>query len=177
MVGLEPTISRLHAEFHYSCLRSSKQGILNIFRYIRVTKQRNCIRKWQKYELNMSDDGHFEFYDLWENGVFYSLGYGRNGFSTTFSYRNNKKYFSSKMPTGLYLELYFNFLSWLTSNKWIVAQRSHSSKHTQIPRTIGLIYRLGWCLSFMQQNLFIVFWFFHIYNLQHRAGIANEAII
>ena len=23
------------------------------------------------------------------------------------------KYFSSKMPTGLYLELYFNFLSWL----------------------------------------------------------------
>ena len=24
------------------------------------------------------------------------------------------KYFSSKMPTGLDLELYFNFLSWLT---------------------------------------------------------------
>ena len=22
------------------------------------------------YELNMSDDGHFEFYDLWENGAF-----------------------------------------------------------------------------------------------------------
>ena len=23
----------------------------------------------------MSDDGHFEFYDLWENGVIYSLAY------------------------------------------------------------------------------------------------------
>ena len=43
-----------------------------------------------KYELNMSDDGHFEFYDLWENGAIYSLAYGRNGFSTKFSYRNNK---------------------------------------------------------------------------------------
>ena len=30
----------------------------------------------------MSDDGHFEFYDLWENGATYSLAYGRNGFST-----------------------------------------------------------------------------------------------
>ena len=48
-MGLEPTISWLHIEFHYSsCLRSSKQDISNIFLYIRVTKQRNCIRKWQK---------------------------------------------------------------------------------------------------------------------------------
>ena len=38
----------------------------------------------------MSDDGHFEFYDLWVNGVIYSLAYDRNGFSTKFSYRNNK---------------------------------------------------------------------------------------
>ena len=30
----------------------------------------------------MSYDGHFEFYDLWENGVIYSLAYGRNGFIT-----------------------------------------------------------------------------------------------
>ena len=49
LVGLEPTIARLHTEFHYSsCLRSSKQGISNIFLYFRVFKQRNCIRKWQK---------------------------------------------------------------------------------------------------------------------------------
>ena len=48
LVGLEPTISRLHTEFHYSsCLRSAKQGISNIFICIRVSKQRNCIRKWQ----------------------------------------------------------------------------------------------------------------------------------
>ena len=38
----------------------------------------------KKYGLNMSDDGHFEFSDLWENGVIYSLAYGRNGFSTNF---------------------------------------------------------------------------------------------
>ena len=44
----------------------------------------------KKYELNMSDGGDFEFYDLWENGVIYSLAYGRNGFSANFSYRNNK---------------------------------------------------------------------------------------
>ena len=44
----------------------------------------------KKYELNMSDDGHFEFYDLWENGVIYSLAYGRNGLSAKFAYRNNK---------------------------------------------------------------------------------------
>ena len=36
---------------------------------------------YKKYELKMSDDGHFEFYDLLENGVTYSLTYGRNGFS------------------------------------------------------------------------------------------------
>ena len=70
----------------------------------------------KKYELNMSDDGHFEFYDVWENGVIYSLAYGRNGFSTKFSYRNNKwSIFPKKMPTCLYQELYFNFLSWLNS--------------------------------------------------------------
>ena len=34
LVGLEPTISRLHTEFHYSsCLRSSWQGISNISIY------------------------------------------------------------------------------------------------------------------------------------------------
>ena len=41
--------------------------------YTKITK---------KYELNMSDDGHFEFYNLWENGIIYSLAYGRNGVST-----------------------------------------------------------------------------------------------
>ena len=30
----------------------------------------------------MSDDGHFEFYDLYENDVTYSLAYGRIGLST-----------------------------------------------------------------------------------------------
>ena len=52
--------------------------------------QKNCIRKWKQSELQMSDDSHFEFYDLWENGAIYSLAYGRNGFSTNNSYRNNK---------------------------------------------------------------------------------------
>ena len=41
-------------------------------------------------DMNMSDDGHFEFYELWEHGVIYSLAYGRNGFSIKLSYRNNK---------------------------------------------------------------------------------------
>ena len=84
LVGLEPTISRLHTKFYWwsSCLRSSKQCISNIFLYIRGPKPRNCIWKWQKYELQMSDDSHFEFYDLWGNGAIYSLAYGRNGFST-----------------------------------------------------------------------------------------------
>ena len=30
----------------------------------------------------MSDDSHFDFYDVWKNGAIYSLAYGRNGFST-----------------------------------------------------------------------------------------------
>ena len=30
----------------------------------------------------MSNDRHFEFYDLSENGAIYSLAYGRSGFST-----------------------------------------------------------------------------------------------
>ena len=34
----------------------------------------------KKYELKISDYDHFEFYYLWENGVTYSLAYGRNGF-------------------------------------------------------------------------------------------------
>ena len=44
----------------------------------------------KKYELKMSDDGHFEFYDLWDNGVTNSLEYDRNGFSAKNSYRSNK---------------------------------------------------------------------------------------
>ena len=38
----------------------------------------------------MSNDSHFEFYDLWENAAIYSLVYGKNGFSTKNSYRNNR---------------------------------------------------------------------------------------
>ena len=53
----------------------------------------------KKYDLDMSDDGHLEFYDLWVNGVINSLAYGRNGFSTKFSYRNNKwSTFPQKCP-------------------------------------------------------------------------------
>ena len=44
----------------------------------------------KKYDLQMSNDSHFEFDDLWENGAIYSLAYGRNGFSTKNSHRNNK---------------------------------------------------------------------------------------
>ena len=58
----------------------------------------------------MSDDSHFEFYDLCKNnGAIYSLANGRNGFSTTCIKKQQMKYFSSNMPTGLYLGLYFNF--------------------------------------------------------------------
>ena len=66
LVGLEPTISRLHNEFHLqpSCLRWSKQCIANIFLNIRDSKPRNNIRKWQNYELQMSDGCHFEFYEF-----------------------------------------------------------------------------------------------------------------
>ena len=39
----------------------------------------------KKYELNLSDDGHYESYDLWENGVIDSLAYGRNRFSAKLS--------------------------------------------------------------------------------------------
>ena len=48
----------------------------------------------RKYELKMFGDGHFEFYNLLENGVINSLAYGRNGFSTknnkTKTFRNDK---------------------------------------------------------------------------------------
>ena len=54
----------------------------NIFLYIRGSKPRNLYENGKKYELKMSDDDHFEFYDLWNNGVIYSLAYGRNEFST-----------------------------------------------------------------------------------------------
>ena len=109
LVGLERTISRLYTEFHYSShVRSSKEGISKIFPYIRVSKQRNCIRKWQKYELNMSDDGHFEFCDLWENGVIYSLSYGRNWFSTKFSYRNNKLSTFPKKCLQVFIQSYIS---------------------------------------------------------------------
>ena len=57
------------------------QGLQTKKLYMEMTK---------KYELKMSDDGHFEFYDLWENGATYSLAYGRNGFSTKNSYRTNR---------------------------------------------------------------------------------------
>ena len=70
----------------------------------------------KKYELKMSDDGHFEFYNLWENGVIYSLAYGRNGFSTKNSYRTNKW---STFPKNAYRSLsraIFQFLSWLWGN-------------------------------------------------------------
>ena len=113
LVGLEPTIPRLHTEFHYSsCLWSSKQGISNIFLYIGVSKQRNCIRKWQKkYELNMSDDGHFEFYDLWENGVIYSLAYGRNGFNTKFHIETTNEVLFLKNAYRSLSRAIFQFLS------------------------------------------------------------------
>ena len=88
-----------------------------IYFYISGSPNKEIVYENDKtFELNMSDDGHFEFCDLWENSVIYSLAYGRNGFSTKFSYRSNKwSIFPKKMPTGLYLELYFNFLSWLWS--------------------------------------------------------------
>ena len=70
--------------------RSPNQCISNIFLNIRGFKPGNYLRKWQKYELEISDVSHFEFYELWGEGAIYSLAYGRNGFSTQNSYRNNK---------------------------------------------------------------------------------------
>ena len=62
-----------------------------IYSYIAGSPNKEIVYKDdKKYDLNISDDGHFEFYDLWENGVINSLAYGRNGFSANFSYRNNK---------------------------------------------------------------------------------------
>ena len=64
----------------------------------------------KKYELKMSDDDYFEFYHLWENSVIYSLAYDRNGFGIkTYIETANEELFQKKMPTGLYLGLYFIF--------------------------------------------------------------------
>ena len=76
----------------------------------------NCTRKWQKYELKKFDDGHFEYYDLCENDVIYSLVYGSNGCSPKIHIETTNKVLFLKMPAGFYLELYFNFLSWLKGN-------------------------------------------------------------
>ena len=74
-----------------------------IYSYISGSpKPRNFMWKWQKYELQMSDDSHFEFNDLWENGAIYSFAYGRSGFSTKKSYRNNKW---STFPKNAYRSL------------------------------------------------------------------------
>ena len=95
--GLKPTISLLHTKFHYSsCLRSSKQVISNIFLYIRVSNKEIVYENDKKIWIEYVRWRPFEFYDLWENGVIYSLAYGRNGFSTKFSYRNNKCIFPQK---------------------------------------------------------------------------------
>ena len=79
--------------FNYS-INWSKQCISNIFLFISGPKPRNSMRKLQIYELQMSDDSHFEFYDLSENGAIYSLAYGRNGFSTKIHIEKKMKYFS-----------------------------------------------------------------------------------
>ena len=47
-----------------------------------------------KYELKMSDDVHFEFYDLRKNSVIYSLAYSRNGFSTRNPVKTTKEVLS-----------------------------------------------------------------------------------
>ena len=59
--------------------------------------------------------------------------------------KQHMKYFSSKMPTGLYLELYFDFLSWLLSlqkgNNWSSARRSDSINRTyKSQRSVSVIY-------------------------------------
>ena len=75
-----------------SCHVSDHQrNASHIYLYIyQGSRPRNCKWIWQKYELRMSDDGHFEFHDWWENSVTYSLAYDRSGFSTKKSYRTNK---------------------------------------------------------------------------------------
>ena len=93
-----------------------------VYIYIRGSKPKNYIWKWQKYELQMSDDSQFEFYDLWENGTIYILAYSKNGFSTTNVYRNNKLgTFPQKCLQGLYFIFchdYFqmNVLEWKFMN-------------------------------------------------------------
>ena len=77
----------------------------------------------KKYELKMSDDGHLEFYDLLENGVTYSLAYGRIGFSMKNSYGTNKW---STFPQNAYRSLsraiFWFFLSWLIDSKPAMVQ-------------------------------------------------------
>ena len=118
LLGLERTISITYQVplIFVMSKQSSKQCISNIFLHISCFKPRNRMRKLQKYELRMSDDNHFEFYDLWGNGAIYSLAYSRNGFSTKKSYRINKwSTFPQKCLQVLYLGLYFDFLYWLCS--------------------------------------------------------------
>ena len=91
LVWLQPTICRLHTEFYYSSYLRSSNKASQIYFYISGSPNKEFVyEKDKQCELNMSDDGHFEFYDLWDNVAIYSLAYGRNGFSTTFSCRNNK---------------------------------------------------------------------------------------
>ena len=44
-----------------------QRNVSQVYIYISGgSKPRNCIGKWQKYELQMSNDSHFEFDDLWK---------------------------------------------------------------------------------------------------------------
>ena len=115
LAELEPTISiKTHKTITHK--KNKKQCILNIFLYISGSKQRNCIRKWQKYELQMSDDSHFEFYDLWKNGAIYNLAYGRYGFSTQKNHieTSNEVLFLKNAYRSLSRAI-FQFLTWLIS--------------------------------------------------------------
>ena len=73
---------------HVSDPQAMHSTYISIYQGIQTKK--NEYENDKKYELKMSDGRHFEFYDLWENGVTYSLAYGRNGFSRKNSYRINK---------------------------------------------------------------------------------------
>ena len=72
------------------------------------------------YELKMSNNGHFEFSIYGETVSLPPWHTAKMDSAWKIHIEQETKYFFSKMSTGLYLGLYFNFLSWLKVIYWIV---------------------------------------------------------
>ena len=76
-MGLEPTITRLTSWINSFYVLDQQNNASHIYFYISGAPNQVIVyENDKKYELKMSDDGHFEFYDLGENGATNSLAYG-----------------------------------------------------------------------------------------------------